>query len=102
MNLSSIICAFTAAFLCTSCATRRLTVPLGYSTVTNKVAQWRPSKISKHPPRLETVREEMPGEIYKIWYLEDGGDPKFGPYTFVQVRREDKTTKVELSTTKAV
>ena len=47
-------------------------------------------------------RDEIPGTLYKQWFLESGGDPKFGPHTFVQVRRLNGATTIELATTKAV
>lgn len=103
MKPSLVTLCFLLTLLGTACATRRATYSAGYVLVMEKVAQWEPAKIARHEPRPVGTREEIPGELYKRWILESGGDPKFGPTTFVQVRRIDnQLTEVKLSTTKAV
>ena len=78
---------------------KRITVPMSYSTVTNKIAQWRPVRVSwRGFPSDVRAEEKSPDALY-IRSIFERGDPKFGPYTVVSVSKLDETqTTVELST----
>ena len=79
---------------------KRITVPMSYSTVTNKIAQWRPDRIRRNGfPGDVLTEEKLRGALY-IRSIFERGDPKFGPFTVVHVLKFDESnTAVELSTT---
>ena len=79
---------------------KRFTVPMSYSTVTNKIAQWRPVRVSwRGFPSDVRAEERSPGTLY-IRSIFERGDPMFGPFTVVRVAKLDASqTLVEVSTT---
>jgi len=79
---------------------KRIVVPMGYSTVTNKIAQWQPARVRRYGmPSDVRAAEKVPGSLYYRSIFERG-DPKFGPFTVVWVSKLNETnTTVELSTT---
>ncbi|MDR3460281.1 MAG: hypothetical protein P4N60_22865 [Verrucomicrobiae bacterium] len=79
---------------------KRIIVPMGYSTVTNKIAQWQPARVRRNGlPSDVCAVEKVPGSLYYRSIFERG-DPKFGPFTVVRVSKLDETnTTVELNTT---
>ena len=81
--------------------TKRIIVPLSYPTVTNKITQWRPVRVSSRgSPSDVRTEENSPGLLYTRTIFERG-DPKFGPFTVVRASKLDSSnTAVELSTTK--
>ena len=78
---------------------KKITVSERYSIVTNRIAQWRPARASwRGLPSDVRSEEKLPGSLY-FRSIFERGDPKFGPFTVVQVSKFDEThTTVELYT----
>ena len=79
---------------------KRVVVSMSYASVTNKVTQWKPDSARQNAwPSEVRIAETVPGVIY-YRSLFERGDPKFGPFTVVWVKKIDEThTSVEVSTT---
>jgi hypothetical protein len=72
---------------------------MSYSTVTNKIAQWRPARSSRGLPSDVRAEEKLPDALF-VRSIFERGDPKFGPFTVVRISKLDASnTAVELGTT---
>lgn len=79
---------------------KRITVQMTYANVTNKIAQWRPVRISSRGSPTDVRVEEEQADTVFIRTIFERGDPKFGPFTVVRVSKLDaSTTAVEVSST---